>query len=459
MDREPLIACEHCASVYRRRALQRDEIAACARCGTRLWRYSRLGPADWLAITVAALIVFGVANAYPVASLSVQGVTQRATLWDALLITWQQGHWAVALMTGLAGFGLPLLQLLVLAWVLAPMAQGRPPPAMGTAIRVLGWMQPWSMVPVFLLGVLVSVVKLAGMAAVRPEIGLAGFAILTLLLTLLGRLSPRVLWRLAEGHGVAPVHWPRPGPGEALAGCHACGQVQAVPGAPRQAEAAHRCLRCGAALHLRKPDHLARTWALLLAAAILYIPANALPVMRISTLLGDSDHTILGGVVELWQSGSWDIALIVFIASVAVPLTKLLALSLLALLVQWRSTANLRQRTRLYELVEFIGQWSMLDVFVVILLAALADFQGLMQISAGAGAAAFGMVVILTMLAAMSFDPRRGWDVEAQASQAARPAPATPLPDGPPASADRPAVRAAVATTLPYPEPNPQEPR
>ena len=110
--------------------------------------------------------------------------------------------------------------------------------------------------------------------------------------------------------------------------------------------------------------------------------------------------------------GSWDIALIVFIASVAVPLTKLLALILLLLTEQWRSTTNLRPRTRLYQMVEFIGQWSMLDVFVVILLAALADFQGLMEISAGAGAAAFGVVVILTMLAAMSFDLRRSWDLE-----------------------------------------------
>lgn len=297
------------------------------------------------------------------------------------------------------------------------------------------------MVPVFLLGVLVSVVKLAGMAAVRPEIGLGGFAVLTLLLTMLGRLSPQVLWRMAEGSGVVPVHVPKAGPDQVLAGCHACGQVQALPGGQGGAHAAHRCRRCRAVLHLRKPDHLARTWALLLAAAILYIPANVLPVMHISTLLGDSDHTILGGVVELWHGGSWDIAVIVFVASVVVPLTKLLALGLLAVLVQRRNVANLRQRTRLYELVEFIGQWSMLDVFVVILLAALADFQGLMQISAGAGAAAFGLVVILTMLAAMSFDPRRGWDIEAHRR-----------PAGPP-------VRAGAATTLPYREADTEEPR
>jgi len=410
LDHDPLIACEHCASVYRRCALQPGEAGACARCGTLLWRYSRLSPAEWLAVVLTALIVFVMANAYPVASLAVQGTVQRATLLDAVSITWQQGHWPVAIMTGLAGFLLPLLQLLTLAWVLAPMTRRRAAPGMAAAIRLLSWLRPWSMVPVFLLGVLVAVVKLAGMAAVRPELGLGGFFLLTLLLTLLGRLSPHALWRHAEVAGVAPVIIPEPQPGQVLAGCHVCGQVQALAGDAGHAAQAHHCIRCDAVVHVRKPDHLARTWALLIAAAILYIPANVLPVMDIRSFMGESAHTILGGVVELWEGGSWDIALIVFVASVMVPMTKLLALALLAWSVQRRRTGNLRPRTRLYELVEFIGQWSMLDVFVVILLAALADFPGLMTISAGAGAAAFGMVVVLTMLAAMSFDPRRGWD-------------------------------------------------
>lgn len=411
LHRNSLIACEHCASVYRRHALARGETATCGRCGTVLWRYSGITLQGWFALAVGALIVFALANAYPVASLNVQGMAQQASLLDAVGITWQQGRVMVAVMTGLAGFVLPLAQLLLLLWVLGPLAAGSAPWRMGMALRMLGWITPWSMVPVFLLGVLVSVVKLAGMAAVEPQAGLAGFAVLTVLLTMLGRLSPKVLWRYAEERGVAPVHMPHPRPGQVLAGCHACGQVQAVT-VGDDPTATHHCMRCHAVLHLRKPDHLSRTWALLLAAAILYIPANALPVMHISMLVGESDHTILGGVVELWEGGSWDIALIVFVASVVVPLTKLLVLAFLALTLQWRSTDNLRQRTRLYELVEFIGQWSMLDVFVVILLAALANFQGLMTISAGAGAAAFGVVVILTMLAAMSFDPRRGWDLE-----------------------------------------------
>ena len=411
---QPLIECEHCASIYRRHELEHGETASCTRCGSTLWRYSGLTLSNWLALAITALIIFGIANAYPVASMSVQGMVQQASLLDAVAITWRQGHEIVAVMTGLSGFVLPLLQLSVLLWVLGPLSQGREPRGFHQAMRLLGLLRPWCMVPVFLLGVLVAVVKLAGMADVSPGIGLAGFGLLTVLLTILGRLSPHVIWRYAETAGVVPVHVPRTGPDNVLTGCHVCGQVQALPrdGDP---EADHHCVRCHALVHYRKPDHRARSWALLLAAVVFYIPANVLPVMQVRSVLGGGAHTILGGVVELWAMGSWDIALIVFIASVAVPLTKLLALVLLLLTEQWGSSTNLRPRTRLYQMVEFIGQWSMLDVFVVILLAALADFQGLMEISAGGGEAAFGVVVILTMLSAMSFDLRRSWDLEGHA--------------------------------------------
>jgi len=410
---EPLISCEHCASIFRRHELKPGETATCARCGTTLWRYSGISLSGWLALTLGALVVFLMANAYPVISMSVRGMSRSASLLDAVSMTWQQGYVVTAIMTGLAGFALPLLQLCVLLWVLWPLTRGREPRGLRVAMRILGALRPWCMVPVFLLGVLVSVVKLAGMAAVSPAPGLFAFGALTVLLTILDRLSPHAVWRYAEQSGAVPVHVPRRAPGEVLAGCHVCGQVQALPASAADDDAGHHhCVRCRAIMHYRKPNSLGRTWALLLAAAVLYVPANVLPIMNISSIFGDSGHTILGGVVELWHTGSWDIALIVFVASIVVPLTKILALVTLAGAVQWGSRLNLRQRTRLYEMVEFIGQWSMLDVFVVILLSALAHFQGIMEISAGPAAGAFGMVVILTMLAAMSFDPRSAWDLE-----------------------------------------------
>jgi paraquat-inducible protein A len=409
---QPLIACEQCGTIYRRHALSRGETATCARCGTVLWRYSGITLSGWLALALAAFITFIVANAYPVIGMTIQGMMREASLLDAVSMTWNQGHRLTAIMTGMAGFALPLVLLLLLLWVLGPLAYGREPLGFKPILRILGWLRPWCMVPVFLLGVLVSVVKLAAMASITPEPGLFAFGALTVLLTMLDRLSPHAIWRLTEVEGITPVHVPTRAENHRLTGCHCCGQVQAISEVADDDEP-HHCVRCDTVVHYRKPNSLTRTWALLIAAIALYIPANVLPIMNIQSLFfGDSGHTILGGVVDLWQSGSWDIALVVFIASIVVPLVKMLALITLASSTQRGSQFYLRQRSKLYQMVEFIGQWSMLDVFVVILLAALAHFQGLMEISAGPAAGAFGLVVVLTMLAAMHFDPRIAWDQE-----------------------------------------------
>jgi paraquat-inducible protein A len=174
---------------------------------------------------------------------------------------------------------------------------------------------------------------------------------------------------------------------------------------------AHACPRCGARLHVRKPDSIGRTWALLIASVILYIPANVLPVMHTGTLFGGREtHTILGGIMELWNSGSWDLALIVFVASVVVPILKMIGLSLLAFSAQRRSTWRPRQRAALYRMIEAVGHWSMLDVFVVALLIALVNFGSLAEVLPGPGIVAFGAVVVLMMLASASFDPRLTWD-------------------------------------------------
>lgn len=190
-----------------------------------------------------------------------------------------------------------------------------------------------------------------------------------------------------------------------LATCHGCGLLSRAGHGH-----AARCPRCGTPLHTRKPDSIARTWALIVAAAILYIPANLLPIMETSSLFGAQDDTIMSGVVYLWVSGSWHLALVVFIASILVPMAKLFALIVLVLSVQLHARWQPVQRTRLYRLVELVGRWSMLDVYVVTLLVALVQLEGLATIRPGTGALAFGAVVVLTMFAAMSFDPRLIWD-------------------------------------------------
>ena len=170
------------------------------------------------------------------------------------------------------------------------------------------------------------------------------------------------------------------------------------------------CTRCGAIVHARRPNSIARTWALLIAASILYIPANILPIMTVSTLGQGSPDTIMSGVITLLKHGMVPIAAVVFIASILVPTFKLVGIGLLLYSVQRRQPLSARQRILMYRFIEFIGRWSMLDIFVIAILVAVVNFGSLASIEAGAGAAAFASVVILTMLAALTFDPRLIWD-------------------------------------------------
>jgi paraquat-inducible protein A len=172
------------------------------------------------------------------------------------------------------------------------------------------------------------------------------------------------------------------------------------------------CPRCGAEIAKRRHHSLQYTWALVIAAAICYIPANLLPVMTTTTLGSSDSDTIIGGVVFLYTSGSWPLALVVLIASVMVPLGKLAALTYLLITVQRGLPGGTRDRTRLYRMVEFIGRWSMLDVFVDTFTVALIQLQPLMSVQPAPGVLFFAAVVVLTMIAAESFDPRLIWDSE-----------------------------------------------
>jgi len=195
-----------------------------------------------------------------------------------------------------------------------------------------------------------------------------------------------------------------------LASCDICRQVVRLP----ESSAMHlKCPRCGGAIHSRISHSIGRTWALLLAAMILYIPANVYPVMRNTYLGAESDNTILSGVVLFLQEGDWVLALVIFTASILVPLLKMV--SLLYLLMNVRKhprRRRARQQTMLYRVTELVGRWSMVDVFVIGILTALVQMGVISKVEPGVGAMAFGAVVVLTMLAAISFDPRLIWDQE-----------------------------------------------
>ena len=188
--------------------------------------------------------------------------------------------------------------------------------------------------------------------------------------------------------------------------CHACAHIQRA--APEHSELG--CARCGAVLHWRKPDSLLNSWVLLAAAAALYLPANLLPVLESGTLFDAHSDTIMSGVRFLWNGGDWMIASIIFIASIILPGAKIAGLTLLLATAQRRSTWRPKLRAAIYRTLESVGRWSMVDIFVAAVLVALVQFKTLAQIEAGPGATAFAAVVLFTMFASMSFDPRLIWD-------------------------------------------------
>lgn len=195
-----------------------------------------------------------------------------------------------------------------------------------------------------------------------------------------------------------------------LVACQTCGLVMQrgpVPSPPTS------CARCGTRLRERLPRSAENTLAWLIAGVILYIPANVLPVMYVSGVGGGEESTIVGGVLSFWRAGSWDIALLIFTASIAVPATKFVALAMLLWTVHRGSSWARKQRTALYAVVEFIGYWSMLDVVVVALTAALLKFKALGTAEPRLGIVFFCGVVVTTMIAALSFDPRLIWDMGA----------------------------------------------
>lgn len=197
---------------------------------------------------------------------------------------------------------------------------------------------------------------------------------------------------------------PRSAAARGLARCEVCALVSPV--------GEGRCPRCDSRLHLRHSNSLQRTWALTIAATILYFPANLLPVLRVDSVTGDSASTIIGGVVQFWQQADYPVAIIIFTASVMIPVLKIF--SIIALCLAARSGKRPRRMTKLYRITEFIGRWSMVDVFVVAILVAVVQLGSTISIHPGAAALSFAGVVVLTMLAAMSFDPRLIWDAAAQ---------------------------------------------
>lgn len=356
-----------------------------------------------MAWAIAALIVLGLVFAFPFLGFSTHGVGHVMSFGDTMSALVGDGYGALAVLLLATTVVFPGLYLAALVYLCLGAGQRRLPGAIPLA-RLLRPLEPWMMSDVFIVGVLVSLIKIVSLADIHIRVSFVAFCFYALLLLrTLTLIDWSALWN-AIAPRPAPDYRARPGASgrsQSLAACRACD-------APFAIDRDRRCPRCGKRRHGLRVDRIQLTWALLLTATLLYIPANLYPVLFTVTLGNAQPQTIAAGVLHLAAAGDWPIAAVIFVASIMVPISKIVALTWLCLAARGRSGASLA-RTRIYRITEKIGRWSMIDVFVVAVLTTLVQAGALMAIEPGPGAAAFAGVVILTMIAALSFDTRLLW--------------------------------------------------
>jgi paraquat-inducible protein A len=402
--RPRLVECHDCGLFVSMPFLAPGRTAKCPRCNATLRKFMDRPLDRALAYAFTGLVLILVANFAPFMSLRIEGRIQAASLITGSIELFERDLWFLAGLVLLTTIVAPLINLGATAYVLIGLKLKRPPRHLPVVFRYLEFLHPWAMIEVYLLGVFVAYVKLIDLASI--EIGVALYALASLMLVMIATrvaLDLHAVWEEMERRGLVRAP-PRPHSSRMI-GCEDCGAVNAVPAA-----GAHRCVRCGGALHRRRRNSIATTWALIITAAILYIPANAYPVMTVISFGRGAPDTILSGVVHLLESGMWPLALLVFFASVVVPMLKLVGLIILLVSVQRGARSRLRDRTVLYRIVEAVGRWSMIDIFMLSILVALVRLGSLATIEPGVGATSFAAVVIVTMFAATAFDPRLMWD-------------------------------------------------
>jgi len=380
--------------------LQDGHKAACPRCGTTLitqW------PSPRQAYALSALFMLLLANLFPFINMKVAGVSSEVTLLEIPGVMFSEdyaslGTFFMLFVQAVPTFCLITILLLVNRVTLPAVLQRR-------MARALFQLKSWGMAEIFLAGVLVSFVKLMAYGDIGVGSSFVPWCLFCVLqLRAFQCVDRRWLWddmapmpavEQPLKVGVAGIH-------QGLRSCPCCTAI--VP------EHQLLCPRCETKGHIRRRHSLQWTLALLITSIMLYLPANILPIM-ITELLGSKmPSTILAGVILLWSEGSYPVAMVIFIASIMVPTLKMLAIAWLCWDAKGHGRRDSERMHLIYEVVEFVGRWSMIDVFVIAVLSALVRMGALMNIYPAIGALMFALVVILTMFAAMTFDPRLSWD-------------------------------------------------
>jgi len=401
-EQKDWLMCHKCGELQSVVAISAEHEMRCCVCDNSL--HSGHGP--WLqlasALAVTSLLLFIISQTFPFLTLEIGSQSQTITILDGFWALFDRGNWVMAALVLTTIFLFPLFEIAAFLYLLIPYNFKVRMPGQSTVLRWLVQAQDWSMLEVFLLSVVVASVKMADMAVLKLELGAyALFLLVGVLILAYVKMDRRKLWSWINTNNYF-TSFNR----EIVYDCRVC---QAMVGASI-VETRGQCPRCKMGIHKRIPNSLQKTTALILASIILYIPANVLPIMTYTSLGAVETDTILSGVIELVKAGLYWIAVVVFVASIAVPVIKLMILIYLVTSVYAGWTKGIKHRAFLYRITEIVGRWSMVDVFVVTLFTAIVQFGFVYTVEPEGAIIAFGAVVVLTMIAAETFDPRLLWD-------------------------------------------------
>ncbi len=411
---DQLTACEGCDLLLPATEPPPGHSTVCPRCDTTISGRSTHSIAKTLALSISGLLLYLPALTLPLMTFESLGFRDSTNIVESILIFFHTGYYFVAFMMLISALIFPLVLLALIFTLSLHLRLKRYPPFLAQIFRTYLKLEEWAMVEVYLLGVMITIIKMSGNAAIYYHPGIFCFSALVLIsMAITTVIDKDFFWKKIEKGGKKPhprqIEFSSTAEPELITAaendlllCHTCHKLSPA--------FTTLCPRCGDNLHSRKPKSIARTWALVLTSILFFIPANIMPIMRVD-LLGIPDRsTILDGIVYFFQSGSYFIGFIIFTASILVPMFKMVGLLILLLSTRPCSTKHLRQKAKMFRFIAFIGRWSMLDIFVIALLSVLVDFGFLTSIHAAPAATYFCFVVAATMLAAITFDPRIMWD-------------------------------------------------
>lgn len=397
------LACHHCDQLVSIPELNHGEHAYCPNCHTLLSRTIEYRNQKVVALSISALILLFSALLYPFISFSSQGLSQTISLLDAAKILFYQDNFFVAALIDTTIIGLPFILLSLFIPLHAGVLKVLPKQVSRFCLKTVYYLKPWVMSEIFLIGVLISMIKIMAMAEITFGLSFWAFSGFVVCYSLtLYYVDSNALWQQVADHNkiVLNTAQTQRAKEQNLSACHVCQLLtnESI------------CPRCKTTTSIRNPRHLQWVLAFSFTSLVCYIPANFFPIMHTWVFSIDEPSTILQGVFTLWQIGSYPIAIIIFIASICIPIGKLIILFWLCYLVSLKQHISRKQATQAYVMIEIIGKWSMIDVFVVVILVSLVQLGVLMSITIGIGAIFFALMVITSMIAAQLFDPRLIWD-------------------------------------------------